>query len=84
MTSLPKTYSPLDVAEALGQTEYFVREKARKHEWPHIRVARGQVRFTESDFQQVLELCHRAAAGPAEPTTFLTPGSQRRLSRSRA
>lgn len=82
MSGLPQVFTAAEVADALGQTEHYVTRQARTGKWPHIRVARGAIRFTQDDVDAVLELCRQRPA--AQPTTFLTPGSQRSLSRRRA
>lgn len=81
MSGLPKVFTASDLADALDQTEHYVTRQARTGKWPHIRVARGAIRFTQEDVDAVLELCRRR---PADKTTsFLTPASQRSVTRRR-
>lgn len=75
--ALPRLHTVSDVAEALGQTERYVREKARLREWPHRRLARGAVAFSDDDYAAVLELCRVEASAPAAPRLALAPRSAR-------
>jgi hypothetical protein len=81
MTSpLPRLHTVEDVAAALRETPRYVREKARLREWPHRRLARGAVAFTDDDFAQVLELIKEAPAVAATPRLAFAPRSGRRAS----
>lgn len=77
MTALPALHTAADVAAALGATDHYVKERCRRHEWPHRRMARGEVRFTADDYAQILELVSVAAAQPAEPRMSFAPRSRR-------
>jgi hypothetical protein len=76
--ALPRLHSVPEVAEALGQTERYVREKARLREWPHRRLARNEVRFSDEDFAAVLELIRAEATDAPEPRLALAPRSAAR------
>lgn len=79
---LPKTCGVAELAEALGWSESYVAAKARSGEWPHLRGARGSVRFTQEDVEEVVRLC-RPTTQSRGATTFLTSRSQQALSRRR-
>lgn len=59
---LEPLHTAAEVADALGVTEYFVKQQCRKHLWPHRRLSRGQVGFTTADYAEVLDL----TASPVE------------------
>lgn len=77
---LQPLHSVADVADALGTTERYVKDKARSREWPHVRVARGEIKFTADDYARVLELM-RVDVEPSAPARLaLAPRSGRRRS----
>ncbi len=75
--TLQRLHSATEVAEALGQTENYVREQCRRRAWPHVRLARGRVGFTGEDFTEIVRLC--SVAPTAEPVQrfALAPRSRR-------
>jgi len=73
--ALPKLHTVTEVADAIGQTERYVKEKCRRREWPHARFARGEPRFSAEDFAAVMELCRVEVAEDAEPRWSLAPRS---------
>lgn len=76
--ALPPLHSVADVAQALGQTERYVKEKARLREWPHRRLARGVVAFSDDDYAAVLQLLRvEAEPASASPRLVLAPRSAR-------
>lgn len=75
---LPHLRTVTDVAEALGQSENYVRTQCRKRLWPHRRLARGAVGFTDADYAQVLELiCAAPAEAEPQERFALAPRSRR-------
>lgn len=81
-SGLPRLFTPSEVAEALGQSENYVLAQCRAGRWPHVRVARGAIRLSRDDYDQVVQLCHRSAGATAPLASLLTPLSQRRRRRS--
>lgn len=77
---IERLYSVAEVAEALRQTERYVLDKCRRREWPHRRLARGQVGFTEADYAAVLDLCSAPPAEPESPRLSFAPRARRRAS----
>ena len=77
--ALPQLFTAAEVARALQQTERFVQEKVRLHEWPHRRGARGAALFTAADYDRILELIAVPVAAPAATRLAFAPGSRNRL-----
>ncbi|MGP8300174.1 helix-turn-helix domain-containing protein [Streptomyces inhibens] len=53
--ALPHLYSAAEVAEALGCSEWWVKEQARKGRIPFIRTG-GGYRFTMEHFEEILRV----------------------------
>ena len=66
-----------EVAAALGESEYYVREKCRRGEWPHTRGARGKPAFTAAHYAQILELIAQPAGDPEPKGLSFAPRSRR-------
>jgi hypothetical protein len=76
--TLPKLYTAEQVAEAIGETEGYVKRKCQRHEWPHRRGARGVHKFTADDFAQIVELIASPVSDDAPTPRFqLAPRSKR-------
>jgi hypothetical protein len=75
--SLPPTYTATQVGQALGETERYVKEKARTGEWPHRKGARNTPRFTAADFDRILELIAVPETAQRMPRLALAPRSRR-------
>jgi excisionase family DNA binding protein len=70
---LPKlTYTPAEVAEMLGTTEWWIREQARRRRIPHLRLGKARILIRRDDISQILEL-FAIEAQPVQPTP-LTAG----------
>lgn len=76
---LPALISVADVADALGETEHFVKQRCRRHEWPHRRLGRGRVAFTAADYLQILALIAEPVEA-SEPTGLAFAPRSRRAS----
>ena len=76
--ALPRLHTVADVAQALGVAERYVREKARLRQWPHRRLARNAVAFSDEDYAEVLELIRAEVTEPEELRLALAPRSARR------
>jgi hypothetical protein len=66
--------TPKDLVERLGISERSVREKVYSQSWPHLRIDKRTVRFTEEDFQEIIESSRR------KPTTSIRKASINELS----
>lgn len=72
MSELDRTYTVAEVAQALGVTTYWLADRARLRQVPHLRLGR-RVRFTAGHVAAIREQFER---GPApEPPVRLSPRS---------
>lgn len=55
--------TPQQIADRLGISERSVREKAYAGIWPHRRLDKRTLRFSEADYDEILASSHR------KPTT---------------
>ncbi|MFI9720749.1 DNA-binding protein [Streptomyces sp. NPDC052396] len=53
--TLPRLYRPVEIAEALGCSEWWVKEQARKRRVPFTRVG-GAYRFTADHFAEIVRV----------------------------
>ena len=77
MTDLPRLRTVTEVADALGESEHFVKEKCRLKEWPHWRGSRGRVGFTDQHFAEIVALCSVEASAEPSPRFAFAPRSRR-------
>jgi hypothetical protein len=75
--TLSRLHTVAEVAEALGESQRYVKEKARLREWPHRRGARGQVHFTDEDYAEVLRLMSVEPVEAGEPRFAFAPRARR-------
>ncbi|MGW1758463.1 helix-turn-helix domain-containing protein [Streptomyces mirabilis] len=69
--SLPPTYSPAEIAEALDCSEWWVKEQARRRRIPFIRSGSGY-RFTRSHVEEIFHILEERpdqVNAPAIPAT---------------
>lgn len=59
--------SDTDLAERFRIDVAKLHELRKRHHWPHVKLGRFEVRFTEAQVEQIVE---RHAVTPAEPVTF--------------
>lgn len=52
---IPQTYSPIDVAKALGCSEWWVKEQVRRRRIPFMRCG-GGYRFTSDHVQEIFSI----------------------------
>jgi len=93
VTALPHLFRPAQIAEALGVSEWWVKEQARRGRIPCTRPA-GAYRFTAEHFAEIVQLFEerptrhpRAAqarsrsrrAAPEQPSTGLVARMPQRL-----
>jgi hypothetical protein len=75
--TLQRLHSVAEVAEALGETERFVKDHCRAGLWPHRRGARGRISFTAEDYARVLELIAADVTTEQSPRLSFAPRSRR-------
>jgi excisionase family DNA binding protein len=86
--ALPRLYRPEEIAEALGCSAWWVKDRARRHLIPHTRVGRAY-RFTAEHLAEIVHLHEErptrspghAAAVPAATTP---PAARARASQRRS
>lgn len=61
--------SPEQLAERMGVSLRMVREMYYTSAWPHLRLNRRTVRFTEHHYEQILELSEQRPATLIRKTT---------------
>ncbi|MFD8998606.1 helix-turn-helix domain-containing protein [Streptomyces abikoensis] len=63
---LPRLYHPSEIADALGCSEWWVKEQARQHRIPFTRLG-GAYRFTAEHFAGIIRLFEEGPPKSAEP-----------------
>lgn len=56
--------TPRELGERLGISERAVREKAYSRTWPHRRLDKRTIRFTEKDIEEILSSSKVSPLGP--------------------
>ena len=74
---IERLLSPAEVADLLGESERYVREKCRRQEWPHRRGSRGTPRFSVDDVAEIRDLIAVPVATAASPRISFAPRSRR-------
>ncbi|WP_328888351.1 helix-turn-helix domain-containing protein [Streptomyces sp. NBC_00316] len=80
VTASPLTplYRPAEIAEALGCSEWWVKEQARKGRIPFTRTG-GSYRFTAEHYQEIIRVFEERPTRVSEPNTEEgAPGRSRR------
>ncbi|MFF0014561.1 helix-turn-helix domain-containing protein [Streptomyces sp. NPDC005374] len=72
ITGLPQLYSAADVAQALGCSEWWVKEQARRGRIPFTKPG-GSYRFTAEHFTEIM---HIFESRPTESHDALAPTKQ--------
>ncbi|MFH8888692.1 DNA-binding protein [Streptomyces sp. NPDC017949] len=62
--TLPHLYHPADIAKALGMSEWWVKEQARRRRIPFTKPGRAY-RFTDEQFAEILHLFETRPAASA-------------------
>ncbi|MFF2352475.1 helix-turn-helix domain-containing protein [Kitasatospora sp. NPDC058115] len=62
---LPPLFLPADVAEAIGMSEWWVKEQARRGRIPFTKPGRSY-RFTADQFAEIIQLYETRPAPPPE------------------
>ncbi|WNI16650.1 helix-turn-helix domain-containing protein [Actinacidiphila sp. ITFR-21] len=66
---IPVLHTPAEVAEALGCSEWWVKEQARQRRFPHVRAAGNRIRFLQSHLDVILRRLERPVIEAAPETT---------------
>lgn len=85
--ALPRLYHPEEIAEALGCSAWWVKDRARRSLIPHVRVGRAY-RFTAEHFAEIVRLNEerptRSPSGAvAVPAATTPPVARARASQPR-
>lgn len=80
-----KLLSEAELAEDFGLDEEKVAKLRRKHRWPHVRLSRFEVRYTEEQVRQIVDsqTTRPAPAAPAGPTSPVAGQSAKSAARRR-
>ncbi|MFC5803291.1 helix-turn-helix domain-containing protein [Streptomyces formicae] len=70
----PRLYRPEEIAETLGCSAWWVKDRARRRLIPHTRVGRAY-RFTAEHLAEIIRLYEERPAQPARTTTVATDPS---------
>jgi len=72
------------LAELLQVTPERAAELRRRHRWPHLRLGRFDIRYTDAQVEQIVELMTSKAAAerPAERVASLDGQTKRSARRS--
>ena len=68
--------SPDQLAERLGVSLRMVREMYYTNTWPHLRLNKRTVRFTEYHYEQILELSEKRPTTLVRKTTSAQKASE--------
>jgi excisionase family DNA binding protein len=76
--TLPPLYRPAAIAQALGCSEWWVKEQARRGRIPFIRTG-GTYRFTAEHYTEIIRVFEQrpVRVQPSAPETALSPRSHR-------
>lgn len=64
-SSYEKNYTVAELAERLRVTTSFVRQKASKRQWPHLRFGPRTTVFTQQHYDEILEFSERTVVDPS-------------------
>lgn len=78
--------TPDDLAHRLGVSLRMVREMYYTNAWPHLRLNKRTVRFTENHYEQILELSEQRPTSQVRKTTSANASAElaQLLSRKRS
>ncbi|WP_078592059.1 helix-turn-helix domain-containing protein [Streptomyces megasporus] len=77
---LPRLYRPEEIAEALGCSAWWVKDRARRSLIPHTRVGRAY-RFTAGHLAAIIRLHEETPVRPAQPAGNVAAPSSTTASR---
>ncbi|MFJ2173810.1 MULTISPECIES: helix-turn-helix domain-containing protein [unclassified Streptomyces] len=83
---LPRLYRPEEIAQALGCSAWWVKDRARRRLIPHTRVGRSY-RFTAPHLAEIIRLHEERpkrfiSAAPADPAVTGPPAARTRSTQS--
>jgi excisionase family DNA binding protein len=78
--TLPYLFRPAEIADALGCSEWWVKEQARRRRIPFTRVG-GAYRFTADHLAEIIALFEERPALPARSTSETVPAQRSRRQR---
>lgn len=68
--------TPEQLAQRLGVSLRMVREMYYTNTWPHLRLNKRTVRFTESHYEQILNLSERRPTSSVRKTNSATASAE--------
>lgn len=75
-TGMDQLFTPEELAERLGVTLRMVREMYYTNAWPHLRLNKRTVRFTESHYEQIIAMSERRPATEIRKTSSAQKASE--------
>lgn len=72
--------SDTDLADQFGITVGKLHELRKRHNWPHVRLGRFEVRFTDVQIEQIVAAQTVQPTKAADPTGLTTRSARRRAS----
>lgn len=79
-----KLIDETDLAQEFGLPVEKVAELRRKHKWPHVRLTRFSVKYTETQVEAILERHTVRPKATTETATVATGQTSRSASRRRS
>ncbi len=67
MSELPRLHTPQEIADSLGCSEWWVKDRARRREIPSTKVA-GAYRFTAQQWAEIVETYAQRPESTPEPS----------------
>jgi len=72
------------LAEEFGLTEEKVADLRRKHHWPHVRLGRFDIRYTDDQVADIVRLHTEQIVTPSPPVVAVAGQTARSAARRRA
>lgn len=82
-TALPQLYSAADVAQALGCSEWWVKEQARRGRIPFTKPG-GSYRFTAEHFAEIMRIFESRPTESSSAAVPVSPAPRRRVATTAA
>jgi hypothetical protein len=76
--------TPAELGEQLGLDEAAVLKLRKRHHWPHVRLTRWDIRFTEAQAEQIVAQHTVTGSTPTPAATSKIAGQTSRSARRSA
>jgi len=73
----------VQLAEQFGITVPKLHELRKRHHWPHVRLGRFEIRFTDAQVEQIVAMHSEAPKKPDKPSVVVAGQTSRSASRAR-